>query len=94
MGSCALILDVMPEATGEPSEYSLCLLLSRSFTLTLMLSIPITASQFASLATRLRTNGIDMVGDTGTLTKDGVTAQYTHADGRLTIEITDAGKSI
>jgi hypothetical protein len=54
-----------------------------------MLSIPITASQFASLATRLRTNGIDMVGDTGTLTKDGVTAQYTHADGKLTIEITD-----
>jgi len=54
-----------------------------------MLSIPITASQFASLATRLRTNGIDMVGDTGTLTKDGVTAQYTHANGKLTIEITD-----
>jgi hypothetical protein len=54
-----------------------------------MFSIPITASQFASLATRLRTNGIDMVGDTGTLTRDGVTAQYTHANGKLTIEITD-----
>ncbi len=54
-----------------------------------MLTIPISDAQFASLATRLRTNGIDMVGDTGTLTKDGVTAQYTHANGALTIEITD-----
>ncbi len=54
-----------------------------------MISIPITASQFASLTTRLSANGIEMVGDTGTLTKDGVTAQYTHADGTLTVEITD-----
>jgi len=54
-----------------------------------MISIPITASQFASLATRLKANGIEMVGDTGTLTKDGVTAQYIHSDGKLTIEITD-----
>jgi hypothetical protein len=54
-----------------------------------MLSIPITDDQFASLVVRLRTNGIDMVGDTGTLTKDGVTAQYTHANGALSIEITD-----
>jgi hypothetical protein len=54
-----------------------------------MLTIPISDAQFASLAVRLRTNGIDMVGDTGTLTKDGVTAQYTHANGALTIEITD-----
>lgn len=54
-----------------------------------MISLPITDSQFASLATRLRTNGIEMVGNTGMLTKDGVTARYTHADGKLTIEITD-----
>jgi hypothetical protein len=53
-----------------------------------MLSIPLTDAQFVSLADRLRTNGIDMVGDTGTLTKDGVTANYTHAAGQLTIEIT------
>ncbi len=54
-----------------------------------MLSIPLTDAQSVPLADRLRTNGIDMVGDTGTLTKDGVTAQYTHADGKLTIEIVD-----
>jgi len=54
-----------------------------------MISIPITDAQFVSLAARLRTNGIEMLGDTGTLTKDGVTAQYTHANGNLTVEITD-----
>jgi hypothetical protein len=54
-----------------------------------MLSIPLTDAQFVSLADRLRTNGIDMVGETGTLTKDGVTARYTHAAGQLTVEITD-----
>ncbi len=53
-----------------------------------MISLPLTDAQFASLAGRLRTNGIDMVGDTGTLTKDGVTAIYTHAAGQLTVEIT------
>jgi len=45
--------------------------------------------QFAAATVRLKANGIEMVGDTGTLTKDGVTAQYTHADGTLTVEITD-----
>jgi|GEM_PF-1156416 len=53
-----------------------------------MISIPLTDAQFASLAARLHTNGIDMVGETGTLTKDGVTASYTHAAGQLTVEIT------
>ncbi len=54
-----------------------------------MIQIPITDAQFVSLTTRLRSNGIDLDGDTGTLTKDGVTAAYTHAEGRLTVEITD-----
>jgi hypothetical protein len=54
-----------------------------------MISIPITDAQFTSLAARLRTNGIDLAGPTGTLTKDGVTATYTHAAGTLTVEITD-----
>ena len=47
------------------------------------------ASQFASAAERLRTNGIDLTGTEGTLTKDGITAKYTHADGKLTVEIVD-----
>jgi hypothetical protein len=53
-----------------------------------MIQIPISEAQFASLTTRLRTNGIDLTGPSGTLTKDGVTANYTHADGKLTVEIT------
>ena len=46
-------------------------------------------AQYASLAQRLRTQGIDLTGPTGTLTKDGVTAKYTHAAGKLTVEIID-----
>jgi len=54
-----------------------------------VISIPISDSQFASLTNRLRTNGIELTGDTGTLTKDGVTAKYTHANGLFTVEILD-----
>jgi hypothetical protein len=54
-----------------------------------VISIPISDSQFVSLTHRLHTNGIDLTGDAGTLTKDGVTAKYTHANGLFTIEILD-----
>jgi hypothetical protein len=54
-----------------------------------VISIPISDSQFASLTNRLRTNGIELAGDAGTLTKDGVTAKYNHANGLFTIEILD-----
>jgi hypothetical protein len=53
-----------------------------------MIQIPISDTQFASLTTRLRTNGIELNGPSGTLNKDGVTANYTHANGTLTVEIT------
>jgi len=43
--------------------------------------------QFASASQRLSAQGIELSGPTGTLTKDGVTATYTHADGTLTVEI-------
>ncbi len=54
-----------------------------------MIEIPMSDGQFAAAAQRLRTNGIELTGPTGTLTKDGVTAKYTHADGTLTVEIVD-----
>ena len=54
-----------------------------------MISIPMSDTQFAAATQRLRTNGIELAGPTGTLTKDGVTAKYTHADGKFTIEILD-----
>jgi len=54
-----------------------------------MIQIPMSAAQYAAATVRLRNNGIDLVGTSGTLTKDGITASYTHADGKLTIEIID-----
>jgi len=54
-----------------------------------MISIPMSDAQFAAATTRLRTNGIELTGPTGTLSKDGVTAKYVHADGLLKVEILD-----
>jgi hypothetical protein len=46
-------------------------------------------TQFAAATQRLRTNGIELTGTTGTLTKDGVTAEYLYAEGKLAIKIVD-----
>jgi hypothetical protein len=54
-----------------------------------MIKLPMSDAQFARLTTRLQTNGIALTGPTGTLTKDGITAKYTHADGLFTVEILD-----
>ena len=54
-----------------------------------MLSLPMSDAQFAAASKRLAANGIALAGSRGTLTKDGVTAKYVHADGVLTVEIID-----
>ena len=54
-----------------------------------MLSFPMTDAQFASASRSLRSSGIELTGPSGTIVKDGVTAKYVHADGKLTIEIVD-----
>ena len=54
-----------------------------------MIEVPMTDAQFASATTRLRANGIELAGPSGTLTKDGITAKYQHAEGKLRIEIVD-----
>jgi hypothetical protein len=54
-----------------------------------MIEIPMSETQFAAAAQRLRTNGIELTGATGTLTKDGVTANYTYGEGKLAIEVVD-----
>ncbi len=54
-----------------------------------MLSIPMSDAQFAAASNRLRSNGIELTGPSGTLTKDGITAKYEHAAGKLTVEIID-----
>ncbi len=54
-----------------------------------MIEVPMNDEQFASATTRLRANGIELNGPSGTLTKDGITAKYEHTDGKLRIEIVD-----
>jgi hypothetical protein len=52
-----------------------------------MVEVPMTDEQFASASLRLREHGMELNGPSGTLTKEGITATYQHADGKLTIEI-------
>ena len=54
-----------------------------------MIEVPMSAPQFASASERLRRNGIELQGTSGTLSKDGITARYEHAEGVLRIEIVD-----
>ena len=54
-----------------------------------MIEVPMTDAQFAAASHRLRANGIDLAGASGTITKDGITAKYEHAGGKLRIEVTD-----
>jgi hypothetical protein len=58
-------------------------------TLSCVIQIPMSDTQYAAAAQRLRSQGIVLSGPTGTLTKDGITARYTHAAGSLTVEIID-----
>ncbi|WP_158786609.1 hypothetical protein [Granulicella sp. L46] len=46
-------------------------------------------TQFAAATERLRANGIELAGTTGTLSKDGVTAKYVYGEGKLAVEIVD-----
>ena len=46
-------------------------------------------TQFAAATQQLRSNGIEMSGRDGTLTKDGVTARYAYEGGTLSVEIVD-----
>jgi hypothetical protein len=54
-----------------------------------MVEVPLTESQFAAAAQRLKTYGVDLTNRSGTLSREGVTARYDYADGKLTIEILD-----
>jgi hypothetical protein len=54
-----------------------------------MIEISMTEAQFAAATQRLHTNGIELAGTTGTLSKDGVTAKYVYGEGKLVVEIVD-----
>ena len=54
-----------------------------------MIEVPMSDEQFATATSRLRANGIELAGPSGTLTKDGITARYEHAAGKLRVEVVD-----
>ncbi len=54
-----------------------------------MIEIPMSEAQFAAATQRLHSNGIELTGTTGTLSKDGVTAKYVYGEGKLAVEIVD-----
>jgi hypothetical protein len=54
-----------------------------------MIEIPMTDAQFAATQKALLEAGVDASGPTGTIARQGVTANYAFAAGKLTIEVTD-----
>jgi hypothetical protein len=54
-----------------------------------MIDVAMSEEQFAAASRRFATNGIELTGNSGTLTKDGITAKYDYVDGHLKIEVLD-----
>jgi len=54
-----------------------------------MIEVPMTDAQFVAAGQRLRAYGVDLSGPSGTLSRDGITARYQYANGKLSIEIVD-----
>jgi hypothetical protein len=54
-----------------------------------MIEVPLTEAQFAAASERLRAYGVELVGSSGTLSREGVTARYSYANEKLTIEVLD-----
>jgi hypothetical protein len=52
-----------------------------------MVEVPLTEAQFDEASRRLRAAGIDISGQAGTLSRDGITANYRYANGVLSIEV-------
>ena len=54
-----------------------------------MIEVAMNEAQFAAATRRLAANGIALTGNSGTLTRDGVTARYEHTGDQLRITILD-----
>jgi hypothetical protein len=54
-----------------------------------MIQVPMTEQQFATASRRFADNGITLTGREGTLTKDGITANYKYDGVALNIDVTD-----
>lgn len=54
-----------------------------------MIEVPLTQMQFDEASQRLRAAGIDISGPAGMLSRDGISARYSYANGVLTIEVVE-----
>ncbi len=54
-----------------------------------MIEIPMTDAQFAEASRRLQQRGIELKGPTGTMSRQGITARYEHANGVLRVTIVE-----
>jgi hypothetical protein len=52
-----------------------------------MIEIPMNETQFAAAKQQLATQGVDLSEPSGTISRQGVTADYAWADNKLTIEV-------
>jgi hypothetical protein len=54
-----------------------------------MIEVPLTETQFDEASRRLRAAGVNISGPSGTLSRNGITARYSYANGVLSIEVVD-----
>lgn len=52
-----------------------------------MIEVPLSETQFDEASRRLQAAGVNLSGRSGTLSRDGITAKYSYANGVLTIEV-------
>ena len=52
-----------------------------------MIEVPLTEAQFAEAGRRLQSAGVQLTGRSGTLSRQGITANYEYANGVLRIHI-------
>jgi hypothetical protein len=54
-----------------------------------MIEVPLSEAQFDEASRRLQAAGVNINGPSGTLSRNGITAKYSYANGVLTIEVVD-----
>lgn len=54
-----------------------------------MIEVPLTEAQFEEASRRLQAAGVNLSGPSGTMSREGITAKYSYANGVLTIEVVD-----
>lgn len=54
-----------------------------------MIEVPLSEAQFEEASRRLQAAGVNINGPSGTLSRNGITAKYSYANGILSIEVVD-----